>query len=175
MARFYGIRAKETGQNLNECTRIVNELPRMNRSIPRIHLDLPVYCVHVPGSSALNLDRLGACGRARARSSSSSLDIFYLVLFFFVFSSAHSEVVPKRRRRSRCVGAVGCSSLASGGSCGMRCRRSSHLTSGEASTLPATTRGATRSTVICQKRLKRLLAETALVDTARDHGPVSWR
>ena len=30
MARFYGIRAKETGQNLNECTRIVNELPRLN-------------------------------------------------------------------------------------------------------------------------------------------------
>ena len=34
MARFYGIRAKEMGQNLNECTRIVNELPRLNRSIP---------------------------------------------------------------------------------------------------------------------------------------------
>ena len=34
MARFYGIRAKETGQNLNGCTRIVNELPRLNRSIP---------------------------------------------------------------------------------------------------------------------------------------------
>ena len=34
MARFYGIRAKETGQNLNVGTRIVNELPRMNRSIP---------------------------------------------------------------------------------------------------------------------------------------------
>ena len=29
--------------------------------------------------------------------------------------------------------------------------------------------------VICQKRLKRLLAETALVGTARDHGPASRR
>ena len=29
--------------------------------------------------------------------------------------------------------------------------------------------------VICQKRLKRLLAETALMDTARDHGPASRR
>ena len=28
MARFYGIRVKETGQNLNEGTRIVNDLPR---------------------------------------------------------------------------------------------------------------------------------------------------
>ena len=34
MARLYGIRAKETGQNSNECTRIANELPRLNRSIP---------------------------------------------------------------------------------------------------------------------------------------------
>ena len=64
MARFYGIRAKETGQNLNECTRIVNELPRMNRST-RIHLDLPVYRIHVPGSSALKVDRSVVCGRAR--------------------------------------------------------------------------------------------------------------
>ena len=31
------------------------------------------------------------------------------------------------------------------------------------------------TTVICQKRLKRLLAETALMDTARDHGPASRR
>ena len=29
--------------------------------------------------------------------------------------------------------------------------------------------------VICQKRLKRLLAETALMDTAWDHGPASRR
>ena len=34
---------------------------------------------------------------------------------------------------------------------------------------------AKRNNVICQKRLKRLLAETALMDTARDHGPASRR
>ena len=35
-ARFYGIRAKETSQNLNEGTRIANELPRLNREPVRV-------------------------------------------------------------------------------------------------------------------------------------------
>ena len=46
MARFYGTRAEETGQNVNEGTRIVNELPRLNRPLPEC-IEIYPYTVYM--------------------------------------------------------------------------------------------------------------------------------
>jgi hypothetical protein len=62
MARFYGVRLVDTG--CFEC------MYHFLSNITRMYLGLPVFCVHVPGSTVAQIDRLGgargACGRVRA-------------------------------------------------------------------------------------------------------------
>ena len=65
MARLYGIRAKETGQNVSQGTRIVNELPRLNRSLPEC---IEIYCGLGAGAGAGVADGAGGGGGGASTS-----------------------------------------------------------------------------------------------------------